>query len=175
MKSDITPTAREVTLSDEEVIISKTDLKGRITYANRAFMRVSGYSEPRLHGVQHNIVRHPDMPRGAFRLLWKTLQGGNEFFAFVKNLTADGSYYWVFANVTLDHDLKGNVLGYFSVRRKPSPQGIRTISELYREMLELERRAGPANAPDASMAWLLDQVRAHGVGYDEFIIGLQAP
>ena len=173
MKPTITPTSREVALGDDDVIISKTDLKGRITYANRTFMRISGYSEPQLHGVQHNIVRHPDMPRGAFRLLWNTLQQGNEFFAFVKNLTADGAYYWVFANVTLDYDLGGRPLGYFSVRRKPSLQAIREIETVYRGMLEVERGAGTANAPDASVAHLQEILGQRGVSYDEFIIGLQ--
>ena len=84
MKPKITPTNVEVRFLPEEIIVSKTDLKGRITYANRVFMRVADYSEDDLLGVQHNIVRHPDMPRGAFRHLWDTIQRGEEWFGFVK-------------------------------------------------------------------------------------------
>jgi aerotaxis receptor len=93
MKPKITPTNVEVRFSPDEIIVSKTDLKGRITYANRVFMRVADYSEDDLLGVQHNIVRHPDMPRGAFRHLWDTIQRGEEWFGFVKNMTAKGHYY----------------------------------------------------------------------------------
>ena len=81
MKKSITPTQREIKLDDDDVIVSKTDLKGRITYANRIFMSIANYSEKELLGVQHNIVRHPDMPRGAFKLLWDTLKAEKEFSA----------------------------------------------------------------------------------------------
>lgn len=89
-RKDIVPSGRELALDPDTQIISKTNLKGIITYANRAFMRISDYSEAELLGVQHNIVRHPDMPRAVFHLLWETLQAGQEFFGFVKNLTAGG-------------------------------------------------------------------------------------
>lgn len=170
MKPNITPIDREVELRDDDVIVSKTDLQGRITYANRTFMKISGYSEPELHRQQHNIVRHPDMPRGAFKLLWETLGRKEEFFAYVKNLCKDGSNYWVFANVTPDFDNAGNVIGYFSVRRRPSREAVTTISELYRQMLDVERRAGSANAPDASIRFLVEQLAERGTTYDRFIL-----
>lgn len=97
MKNTITPRNNEHALREDEFIVSKTDTRGVITYCNRTFMRISGFSEAELFGQPHNIIRHPDMPRGAFRLLWKQLQAGNEFFGYVKNLCKDGSYYWVLA------------------------------------------------------------------------------
>lgn len=172
MKSKVTPTSSELKLDDDDVIVSKTDLKGRITYANRIFMQIANYSEKDLINVQHNIVRHPDMPRGAFKLLWDTLKTEKEFFGYVKNMTADGDYYWVFANITPDRDAQGNVVGYFSVRRKPKPSAIATIQAIYQEMLEVERKAGPANAPDASIAYVVDKLKSLGTTYDRFILSL---
>lgn len=172
MKPKISPTQHEVLFDDTDIIISKTDLTGRITYANRAFMRIANYPESKLLNVQHNIVRHPDMPRGAFKLLWDTLHAEKEIFAYVKNITADGDFYWVYANVTPDRDSQGKVAGYFSVRRKPKREALKIIEPIYREMLEIERRAGPATAPAASIAFLSDKLKALGSTYDQFVLGL---
>lgn len=172
MKAKIVPTQREIILTDADVIVSKTDQTGRITYANRAFMRIANYSEKDLLHAQHNIVRHPDMPRGAFKLLWDTLKAGHEFFGYVKNMTSDGDYYWVFANVTPDIGAQGKTVSYFSVRRKASPAAVAVIEPIYREMLNIERSAGPAKAPDASVAFLLEKLKGLGTTYDRFVIGL---
>ena len=172
MKAKITPTQHEIVLDDGDIIISKTDLKGRITYVNRVFMRIANYPAKDLLHEQHNIVRHPDMPRGTFKLLWDTLEAGHEFFGYVKNITADGHFYWVFANVTPDMDEQGRVIGYFSVRRKPKPSAVAAIQSIYREMLEVERQAGPAKAPAASVAFLAEKLRSLGTSYDRFILGL---
>ena len=99
-KRQITPTAQEIVMDHNEIIVSKTDLKGRITYGNTTFLKYAGFAESELIGTQHNIIRHPDMPRGVFKLFWDTLQRGDEIFAFVKNISMDGSFYWVLANVT---------------------------------------------------------------------------
>ena len=172
MKARITPTQHEVVLDDSDIIVSKTDLKGRITYANRVFMRISNYPEKDLLFKQHNIVRHPDMPRGAFKLLWDTIEARQEFFAYVKNLTSEGHFYWVFANVTPDMDEQGRVVGYFSVQRKPKPSAVATIQPVYQEMLEVERQAGPAKAPAASTSFLSEKLKSLGTTYDRFILGL---
>ncbi|THF64679.1 PAS domain S-box protein [Pseudothauera nasutitermitis] len=168
---NIVVTGREVKLHPDEQIISKTDLAGRLTYANRAFMRVADYAEPDLLGVQHNIVRHPDMPRGVYQMMWETLKAGNEFFGFVKNLTANGDHYWVFANVTPDRDLGGEPVGYYSVRRIPSVRGVQVASALYAEMVAAERQAGPARAMEASRALLAQ--RLGGESYERFVLALQ--
>lgn len=172
MKLKITPTGREAVWDDQSMIVSKTDLSGRITYVNRTFMRVSNFAETDVLGVQHNVVRHPDMPRGVFRFLWETLKEGREFFGYVKNMSADGDHYWVFANVTPDLDCNGKAVGYYSVRRKAERQAIQVIEPVYREMLVLEARVGPANAPAASIQLLQNKLRAMGTSYDKFVLGL---
>ena len=96
----IRPTAVERTFKEDEIIVSKTDLKGIITYANRTFLEVAMYSEDEVLGQPHSLIRHPDMPRCVFKLLWDTIQGGEEIFAYVKNMAKNGDYYWVFAHVT---------------------------------------------------------------------------
>jgi aerotaxis receptor len=171
MKPAITPTQREVRFREDELIVSKTDLKGRITYANRIFMRVADYPEEKLIGVQHNIIRHPDMPRGAFKHLWDTLARGEEWFGFVKNMTSRGDFYWVFANVTPDVE-NGQVVGYYSVRRQAAPGAIETMTPIYAEMLRVEKEAGPARACDASLAWLGTQLKAQGKSYERFVLDL---
>lgn len=100
MKYKVEPNSREKVMRENDFIVSKTDLKGRITYGNRIFIEYSGYTEEELLGAPHNIIRHPDMPRGVFKFLWDTLAAEKECFAYVKNMAKDGSYYWVFANVT---------------------------------------------------------------------------
>ena len=172
MKSSIIPTDREISLDEHDFIVSKTDLTGRITYANRIFMKIAGYREEELLGKQHNIIRHPDMPRGVFRLLWSVIESGQECFAYVKNMASSGDYYWVYANVTVDYDANRNPIGYFSVRRKPSREGVQTLMPIYREMLRIEQQAGPKRAPDASLEWLTEQLKSKGVSYEEFIHSL---
>ena len=100
----ITPTNEEKVMREGDLIVSKTDIKGRITYGNRTFNEFSGFTENELLGTQHNIIRHPDMPRAVFKLLWDRLQAGQEVFAFVKNISKDGSFYSVLANVTPSYD-----------------------------------------------------------------------
>ncbi len=172
MKKGITPQDHEVQLADDEFIVSKTDTKGRITYCNRTFMRIAGYTEAELLHTQHNIVRHPDMPRGAFRLLWQTLEQGEEFFGYVKNMASDGSYYWVFANVTPDYDHEGRLKGYFSVRRKPRASAVAAIEPIYREMLAVEQASGSKDGPNASIRLLQEKLQALDTSYEAFILSL---
>lgn len=172
MKYKIEPTQHERVMREDDFIVSKTDLKGRITYCNRVFIEFSGFQDHELLGEQHNIVRHPDMPRGVFKFLWDTLEQKKECFAYVKNMSKDGSYYWVFANVTPDLDAQGKPLGYFSVRRKAKPSAIAVMSEVYKLMLDEERRAGPKDACDASLALLVGILNQKGVSYEQLILSL---
>lgn len=172
MKREITPTSVEKVMREEDFIVSMTDTKGRITYGNRIFIEFSGYAEKELLGAQHNIIRHPDMPRAVFKLLWDKIQGGDECFAYVKNMAKDGSFYWVFTNVTPTFDMSGNITGYMSVRRKPKPSGIQAVTPLYAAMLEAERRAGAANAIAASSKILVDLLNEKGLSYDELIFAI---
>ncbi|RMG58319.1 MAG: PAS domain S-box protein, partial [Gammaproteobacteria bacterium] len=162
MKNRINPTQREIQLGDQDFIVSKTDLKGRITYANRIFMHISGYREDELLGVQHNILRHPDMPRAIFKLLWDYIQSGRECFAYTKNLCKNGDHYWVLANVTPDTETSGQASGYFSVRRRPRTEAVHYFSNLYARMLEAEQQAGPREAIAASTALLENEITQKG-------------
>ncbi len=172
MKNKITPTSVEKVMREDDFIVSMTDLTGRITYGNRIFIEFSGYSESELLGAQHNIIRHPDMPRAVFKLLWDKISAGEECFAYVKNMAKDGSFYWVFTNVTPTFDPTGNITGYFSVRRKPKASGVQVATEVYRMMLDAERKAGPVNAIAASTKILTDILKEKGLSYDELVLAI---
>lgn len=172
MKNKIIPTTNEKKMREDDFIVSKTDLTGRITYGNRTFIEFSGFNEKELIGTQHNIIRHPDMPRGVFKLLWDTIQNKNECFAYVKNMAKDGSFYWVFANVTPSLDKNGNIIGYFSVRRKPKSQAVTTVNEIYRMMLAAEKRVAVKDACNTSIAMLTKILNQKNISYEEFIFTL---
>jgi len=176
MKNKITPTRNERVMTADEFIVSKTDAKGRLTYCNRIFIDYAGYDESELLGQQHHVVRHPEMPRAVFHLLWSTLKSGNEFFGYVKNMSKDGSFYWVFANVTPSYSNSGNnikdISGYFSVRRKPDAEKLRIIDSLYKQMLLAEQAAGTSGAIAAGTKVLMDVVNQTGKDYREFILSI---
>jgi len=137
-----TITNKEKVMSDNDFIVSKTDPKGYITYCNRIFVEMAGWSRFELIGANHNIIRHPDMPKIAFKIAWDLIQNKKEFFGFVKNLRKDGGFYWVFAYITPDLDLNGNIVGYTSFRKKPSRKGIEFMSEVYKKLVEVEKSGG---------------------------------
>ena len=137
-----TITNKEKVLSENDFIVSKTDPKGYITYCNRIFVEMAGWSRFELIGANHNIIRHPDMPKLAFKILWDLIQNKKEFFGFVKNLRKDGGFYWVFAYITPDLDLNKNIIGYTSFRKKPSRRGVETMSEIYKKLVEAEKNGG---------------------------------
>ena len=156
-------------MNDEDFIVSKTDLKGRITYSNQIFMEMAEYTEEELLGKPHSIIRHSDMPKAVFKYLWDTIPTKKEVFAFVINKTKKGNDYWVYANITASIDNKGKVIGYYSVRRKPNPAALEIIKPLYAKMLEVEKKDGV----EASFQVLVDVLIEKGVGYDELIISIQ--
>lgn len=172
MKNSIEPTQQERVMREDDFLVSKTDMKGRIVYGNQIFIEYSGYQEHELLGTQHNIVRHPDMPRGVFKFLWDCILARKECFAYVKNMSKDGGFYWVFANVTPSINAKGELEGFFSVRRKPRPQAIAAVSEVYRQMLDIEKQAGTKDACDASIAFLNKVLAEQGVTYETFILSI---
>lgn len=176
MKPKITPNNNERKLGDTDFIVSKTDSGGRITYANRIFMDICGYPETQLLNVQHNIIRHPDMPRGVFKFLWDTLKSNDEFFGFVKNLCADGGFYWVFANITPDYDQYGKLQGYYSVRRKPPESAVETLTPVYRQMLAIEHDSSTTEGPQKSFDYLMDVVNQSGAkDYNSLVLSLYKP
>ena len=137
-----TITNDEKVMSENDFIVSKTDTKGYITYCNRIFVNMAGWSRKELIGANHNIIRHPHMPKIAFKILWDLIQAKHEFFGFVKNLRKDGGYYWVLAYITPDLDLNGNIIGYTSFRKKPSRKGIETIEPIYKQLVDAEKSGG---------------------------------
>lgn len=159
---------QEVTFSETEFIVSKTDLQSRITYGNSLFIKLSGYEEKELLGKPHNILRHSDMPKLVFKMLWENIQNGREIFAYVKNMTKDKDYYWVYAHVTPSYDDKGRVIGYHSVRRKPTSQALSVIIPLYQELISAEKTGGVENSKKILEA----KLQSKGVSYDEFIFTL---
>ena len=130
MRVNLPVSQREHPLEDGQTLLSTTDLKGRITYANDAFIAISGFSREELYGKAHNLVRHPDMPEAAFADLWRTIQSGRTWSALVKNRRKDGDHYWVRANATPVRR-GGEVVGYLSVRTKPAPDEILAHATLY--------------------------------------------
>jgi len=169
-KYHVTPTGHESPMGDEELIVSKTDAKGRITYANQVFVRVSQFSLRELIGAPHSIVRHPDMPRAVFKLLWDTIQAKQEIFAYVLNMTKKGDYYWVLAHVTPSFDPTGNIVAYHSSRRKPEAGQIGKIKPIYDLLLAEEakfedRKAGMESA-FAKLVGMLGEMK---MSYEEFV------
>jgi PAS domain S-box-containing protein len=166
----VAPTGVERHFGTEEIIVSKTDLQGRITYANDVFLRVSGFSEPEILGQPHNIIRHPDMPHSVFKLMWETLGRGEEIFAYVNNMAKNGDHYWVFAHVTPSFDASGAIAGYHSNRRKPDPEQIAKIEPVYRRLREAES-ATPRlkDGMAAAAAFLKQTLEAQGTTYERFV------
>ena len=119
-------------------IVSETNLDGIITFANRRFCEISGYSTDELVGQPHNIIRHPDMPKAAFAQVWKTIQSGTIWHGLVKNLRKDGKFYWVDTEVSPIYDNNGDVKGYMAARKPASRKNIEETAAIYKTMLEQE-------------------------------------
>ncbi len=163
------PTNRETNIQTDDFLVSKTDTKGKITYANPSFIKVTGFSEKELLGKPHSLIRHQDMPKIIFKLLWEEISNKREIFAYVKNMSKDGGFYWVYANVTASLDDRRNIIGYYSVRRKPNPKALEVIKPLYEKLLSLENSGGM----DASYNYLAELLKEKGVSYDELSNNLQ--
>lgn len=166
-------TGVERTFADDEIIVSKTDIKGRLVYANNTFLEVADYTEAEVIGQPHSMIRHPDMPRCVFKLLWDSISAGKEIFAYVVNRTKFGDHYWVLAHVTPTLDADGTIRGYHSNRRVPDAKALDVIKPLYAELKTEEDRH--SNRKDGMMAGynlLLDKLLKTGMEYDEFILSL---
>lgn len=170
-----TPTGKEILFDKDELIVSKTDKRGIITYANDVFVRVSRYTEEQLLGSPHNLLRHPEMPRCVFKLLWDVIPTGREIFAYINNLAKDGSNYWVFAHVTPSFDQQGNIVGYHSSRRVPYSDAMPKVKALYTELLAIEAQyANPKEGMAASEAKLKEILEEKNMDYDQFVFSLSS-
>ncbi|WP_319530250.1 PAS domain-containing protein [uncultured Cohaesibacter sp.] len=158
----------------DEIIVSKTDLKGRLTYANRPFLELSGYTEKEVLGQPHSMIRHPEMPRCIFKLLWGSIEQGKEIFAYVNNRAKNGDNYWVYAHVTPSLSVDGQVVGYHSNRRVPDRDILeKEVFPLYAKLRSIEGQH--TNRKDgllASEKALNDVLAEKGVEYTEFIVTL---
>lgn len=168
-------TGNERFFGDDEIIVSKTDLKGRLTYCNKMFLDIADYAERDCIGQPHSMIRHPDMPRCIFKTLWDTIQSGREIFVYVVNRTARGDHYWVNAHVTPSFGQDGAIVGYHSNRRAPNRRVVDdTIIPLYRKLraTEQEHRNGKDGLA-MSHGMIGDLLARHNMQYDEYIATLE--
>lgn len=138
------PVEREVVF-DGGIMITETDLKGKITYANRKFVEMSAYDKDEILGSSHNIMRHPDMPKCCFKNLWETIKSEGSWKGYVKNLRKDGAYYWVIVYITPKYDDAGNHVGYVAARKVPETTTLEEIKETYAKLLATESQGGEIN------------------------------
>jgi PAS domain S-box-containing protein len=157
-------------LNTEDFIVSKTDIKGNITYVNKSFIEMSEYTKEELLGKPHKIIRHKKMPKIVFKILWEKVRKGEEVLAFVLNTTKNNNEYWVFANITASHDRNGKIIGYYSVRRKINSSIIKDVENLYKELINIEQTKGVSG----SEKFLLSILKEKGVSYNEFITNIQS-
>ena len=165
-------TGRERHLESGTVIVSKTDVKGVITYVNSAFLEISGYDEHEVLGAPHSVLRHPHMPRSVFKLLWDTIRSGEEVFAYVNNRARNGDHYWVFAHVTPTVNRTGEIVGFHSNRRAPSPSAIEIITPLYESIAKVEISGSRTDAAERGLEYLTSRISKIGLSYSEFLFSI---
>jgi len=160
---------REINLSDKFYIKSNTDSKGIIRSVNPYFIEVSGYTKEDLVGANHNIIRHNDMPKAVFRLMWRRLKEGQSIRALVKNRTKDENFYWVITKFSIfSRGTAGE--NYSAFREKPTRKTIKLISEIYKEMLTIEKASPGEKGIIASETHLNEKIKSSGFSsYDDFI------
>jgi len=161
------PIENEIILDPSKVIMSKTDQKGIIMYANDYFMEICGYEEFELMGKPHNVIRHPDMPKVIFKFIWEKLHKGENVFAIVKNLAKDGSYYWVMTTFETTFDDDGKIL-YHYARRKAIPSKVKKkVAALYKKIKKIENQ-------DEKVAekYLYGYLENLGIKYDQAVLSL---
>jgi PAS domain S-box-containing protein len=170
MKKPVQPQPKdiEITVSPKRTIVSRTDEKGIIRFVNDYFMEIAGYKENELVGFAHNVIRHPDMPKIIFKLLWDELKKGNDMRAIIKNLAKDGKYYWVITNFHTLYDDDGKIIGYYA-RRKAVPQYVKEeVAKLYKTLLALEEQEGM----EASEKYLKQWLDKHNTTYQDYVESL---
>ena len=165
------PTGKEIKLNPKQYIVSKTDTTGKIIYGNDYFSEISGYKETELIGQPHNILRHPDMPKAVFYLMWQYLQNGRNIMAVVKNLSKNGNHYWVVTDFDIKRDRSGNVRHYIAFRQAAPKHVIKAIEPLYARLLEVEKEHGM----EASIEYLNGYLEEKHMNYDQFIEDLAKP
>jgi PAS domain S-box-containing protein len=163
--------SEEILLAADDLIVSKTDTDSLITYANPEFCRYSGYQEYELLGKPQNIVRHPDMPRAMFELMYSHLQQRQEFFGYIKSRSKNGGFYWTFASMAPVYE-NGQHSGYISVRRCPSRDALKIIEPIYQRMHKIEASLPRAEQIPNSSAELRRAISKEFSCYAEFVLSL---
>jgi len=161
----------EIVFSKKKFIVSKTDTKGNIIFINKNFSEISGYTEKELMGMPHNVIRHPDMPRAIFFLIWNSLKAGREVSGVVKNLAKSGKYYWVIADFSIQRNNHKEIKSFTAFRRAAPNQVIEEIEELYETMLDIEKKHGIKG----SLSYLESFLEEKHMSYDEFLEELVRP
>ena len=175
IKKNVHPSGKEIYFPDNEFIVSKTDLKGKISYTNLLFEKMSGYSHDELFGQPHNLIRHPDMPHCIFKLFWDTLQQQKEIFAYVVNIHRNGDHYWVLAHVVPTFDNMGNHMGYHSSRRVPSRQVVHKMQAYYRELSAIENNhSNVKEGTQAALNSFTELLKEEKLSYGEYIFSMNA-
>ncbi len=165
------PTGKEIKIDSTTMIVSKTDIKGVITYGNSNFVEISGYKETELIGSAHNILRHPDMPKAIFYFMWESIKNGRNITAVVKNLTRNGDYYWVVTDFDIKRDQNQKIRNYIAFRQAAPKKVLKVIEPLYAKMIEIENEHGM----DASIAYLEGYLEEKKMNYNQFIEDLAKP
>ncbi len=165
------PIDEEIKINSKKIIVSKTDKNGKILYANDYFCEVSGYDTNELIGKPHNILRHPDMPKAIFYLMWKTIQSGGNITAIVKNLAKSGKYYWVTTDFENHRDINGKIDSYIAFRRPASKKAIEAIEELYEALLNVEKKHGM----EASLVYLQGYLDERHTNYHKLMEDIVKP
>jgi PAS domain S-box-containing protein len=160
------PIDEQIKLDRHKYIMSRTDTKGTIEFGNDYFFEISGYDRNELIGQPHSLIRHPDMPKVIFKLMWDRLKTGQNIFAVVKNLSKDGRYYWVTTRFEIKkHPFDGRIDGYMAFRQAASQKAIDTVTPLYKELLDIEKSAGL----EASEKYFMGYLESQRMTYDEWI------
>lgn len=166
-----TPVDKAIAWDKTKVLISETDVTGTITNVNSTFSEVSGYSIEELIGQPHNIIRHPDMPKLIFKMLWENLKKGNNFIGVVKNMAKSGEYYWVVTDFEMRRDAAGNITHYVG-RRKGVPQDAvdNYLVPFYESLLKLEKIGGT----ELSSRFFKNYLAKQGKDYVDFVISIMS-
>jgi PAS domain S-box-containing protein len=165
------PTGKEIKLHPKDMIVSKTDIKGVISYGNKKFVDISGYTENELIGMPHSILRHPDMPKALFYLMWKSIKNGNNIMAVVKNMAKNGDHYWVTTDFEIQRNQEGKIRNFIAFRQAAPKKVIKVIEPLYATMLEIEKQ----HTMEESINYLEAFLEEKGMSYNQFIEDLATP
>jgi PAS domain S-box-containing protein len=165
------PTGKEIKLNSKDMLVSKTDTTGVITYGNSKFVEISGYKESELIGSPHNILRHPDMPKAIFYLMWQSIKKGRNIMAVVKNLAKNGDHYWVTTDFEIKRNREGKIVNYIAFRYPASKNIVKVMEPLYVRMMDIEKEHGM----DASVEYLEAFLEEKKMSYNQFIEDLAKP